>query len=157
MLIRAKQKYIRITPRKVRLIAKAIKSLTPVEALDYLKFINKKAALPLAKTIKQALANAENNLKLAKQELKFNKIDIQEGAVYKRWRPVSRGRAHSILKRTCHIEVVLESKDKQKLEVKSGEKEAIKEAKPKTMLKAKASKGKQSSRLLSRLKLKRKK
>lgn len=107
-LIKAEQKYIRISPRKVRLVAKAIKNLSPKEALEYLKFINKRAAEPLAKTIKQAISNAVNNLKLKEEDLKFNQIQISKGSTYKRWRPVSRGRAHSILKRTSHIKVILE-------------------------------------------------
>ncbi|MFC1711980.1 50S ribosomal protein L22 [Patescibacteria group bacterium] len=114
--VTARQKHIRMTPRKLRLVASAVKKLSPVKAIDYLELINKRAALPIAKTIKQAIANAENNSKLDKQDLKFFQIDIQEGPVYKRWRPVSRGRAHSILKRTSHIKIVLEAEEKQEKE-----------------------------------------
>ncbi len=96
----------------MRLVATAVKNLVPEEALDKLKFLNKRAAQPLAKVIKQALANATNNFKLKKESLKFKSIQIRKGSTYKRWRSVSRGRAHSIFKRTSHIRVILESKER---------------------------------------------
>jgi len=111
MLIKAEQKYIRTSPRKIRLIAKAIKALPVMEALDSLKFLNKRAALPLAKTIKQAVANGVNNKKINQKDLKFASIEVLEGPTYKRWRPVSRGRAHTIFKRTSHIKVILEAEN----------------------------------------------
>ena len=110
MLIKAEQKYIRMSPRKVKLVTQAIKHLSPKEALDHLKFLNKRAAVPVAKTIKQAIANAVNNKGLKEEELKFSNIDVLKGATYKRWRSVSRGRAHSIFKRTSHIVVKLKVK-----------------------------------------------
>jgi len=113
ILIKAEQKYIRMSPRKVRLVTQAIKDLLPKEALDHLKFLNKRAALPVAKTIKQAIANAVNNKKLREEELRFSKIEVLPGSTYKRWRPVSRGRAHSIFKRTCHIKVILKTKNQK--------------------------------------------
>ncbi len=111
MQIKAERNYIRMSAQKLRLVVKAIKKLNPLESLDYLKFLNKQAARPLALTIKQAIANAANNKKLDKKNLKFVNIEIMEGPTYKRWQPVSRGRAHPILKRTSHIKVVLEAKD----------------------------------------------
>lgn len=118
MLIKAEQKYIRISPRKMRLVVNAIKNLSPGQAVEQLKFVNKSAAIPLLKTIKQAIANGVNNFKLNKEDLKFAKIEILKGATYKRWQPVSRGRAHSILKRTSHIRVVLKTKN-QKPKIKN--------------------------------------
>ena len=106
---KSEQKYIRISPRKIRLVVKAIKGLSPIQALEYLKFLNKRSAKPLAKTIKQAIANGVNNQKVKEEDLRFSKIEIMEGPTYKRWQPVSRGRVHSIFKRTSHIRVVLES------------------------------------------------
>jgi len=110
-LIKAEQKDVRMTARKIRLVAKAVKKLSPREAVDNLKFLNKRAAKPLARVIKQAIANGVKNLGLKEEDLRFYRIEIMEGPTYKRWRPVSRGRAHSILKRTSHIRVVLEVKD----------------------------------------------
>lgn len=113
-LIKAEQKYIRISPRKVSLVVKAIKDLSPKEALESLKFLNKRAARPLIKVIKQAISNGVNHNKVKEEDLIFNKIEVLKGQIYKRWQPVSRGRAHKILKRTCHIKVILETKNPMK-------------------------------------------
>ena len=109
-LIKAEQKYIRTSPRKVKLVVDAVKKLSPVEALEYLRFIRKRAAGQIAKVIKQAVANAENNYKFKKEDLVFNKILIKKGPTLKRWQAASRGRAHKILKRGSHLEVILEEK-----------------------------------------------
>jgi len=109
--IKAEQKYIRMSPQKVRKVAELIKGLSPVQAVNELKFVNKRAAKPLRKTIKQAIANAQNNEKMDKENLEFKSIQIMPGATLKRWRAVARGRAHEILKRTSHIRVILKTKD----------------------------------------------
>ncbi len=110
MEIKAVQKFIRQSPRKVRLVADLIRHLKIDDALNQLSAIKKQAALPVEKTLKSALANATNNLKLDKSTLSIKEIQVNEGSTYKRWQPVSRGRAHPILKRTCHIRIILESK-----------------------------------------------
>jgi large subunit ribosomal protein L22 len=114
MKIIAKSNYIRMTPRKVRLVADSIRQLPPEEALTVLKAMNKRAAKPLAETLKQAMGNAVNNFKLNKEDLMIEEIQIGEGPVFKRWRAASRGQAHQVLKRTSHIRVVLEEKAKNK-------------------------------------------
>ena len=113
MLIKAEQKNIRISARKIRLMARTIAKLRPKESLDFLKFINKSGAKDLAKTIKQAIANAVKNKKLKEENLIFSKIEILDGSIYKRWRLVSKGRAHDVKKRTCHIKIILETVDKK--------------------------------------------
>lgn len=113
-LISASAKYIRMSPRKVRLVAEAIKKLKPTESLIYLKNINKRAVQPLTKVIKSAIANAEENFKIKAEDLTFAKILVEPGPVLKRWRAVSRGRAHPINKRTSHIKVILEAKKEAK-------------------------------------------
>lgn len=125
MDIKAEQKYIRMTPRKLRLVANAVKKLPVDEALVYLKFINKRAAQPILKVFEQAVANAKNNHQLTEDSLKIKSLEIEKGSIYKRWQPVSRGRAHSILKRTSHIRLVLES---EKVTTKN-----IKKAQPKKL------------------------
>lgn len=101
------QRYIRTSPRKLRLVADAVRGLSPEQALLHLKFTGKSAALPLYKAIKQAVSNAKDQLGLSVSKLTFKTIDIMEGPTYKRFQPVSRGMAHSILKRTSHIRVEL--------------------------------------------------
>jgi len=108
MQVVAKSKYIRMSPRKLRLVADSIRQLPPKEALVVLEAMNKRAAKPLVDTLKQALGNAVNNLNLKKENLVIKEIQIGEGPVFKRWRAVARGRAHQILKRTSHITVILE-------------------------------------------------
>lgn len=113
MEVKTETKYLRISPRKVRLVVDAIKNLTPVKALAYLKFVNKRAAKPISKIIQSAIANAKNNFALKPEDLKFKEIQVGEGPTLKRWRAVSRGRAHRVMKRTSHIKIILESKNKK--------------------------------------------
>lgn len=108
MLVKAEQKYIRMSPRKIKLVVDAIRGLSPHEALDQLRFMRKRAAEPVRKTIQQALANAVNNRSIARENLRFLSIEVKKGPTFKRWRAVSRGRAHPIMKRTSHIKVSLE-------------------------------------------------
>jgi large subunit ribosomal protein L22 len=77
-----------------------------------LPFVSKGAARPLGKVIASAVANAKHNHQLNEKTLKFKSIVANEGPTLKRWRTVSRGRAHPILKRTSHIRVVLEGEEK---------------------------------------------
>lgn len=108
--MQATQKYIRTSPRKLRLVADSVRGLPAGQALDYLRFMNKRAALPLAKVIRQAVANAEDAEGKKAEKLIVKIIDIGEGPTLKRWQAVSRGSAHSIMKRSSHITVVLEEK-----------------------------------------------
>ena len=119
MLIKAEQKYVRTSPRKLRLVANAVRKLSPALALVYLERINKRATQPLAKTIKQALANAKNNAGVDQNSLKIKELAINQGPVYKRAQPVSRGMSHPIAKRTSHIRVILEAKEETKVGTKS--------------------------------------
>lgn len=109
MLIKASQKYTRQTPRKTRLVANAVKGLGINDAIEQLGLIERKASILILKVLRQALANAEHNFGLPVKQLKIHSILIGTGPSYKRFRAVSRGRAHTILKRTSHVTVVLES------------------------------------------------
>jgi len=112
MEVIAQSKYIRTSPRKLRLVARAIKGLSISQALIALTNLDKRAALPLMKTIKSAVANATNNAGQKAEEMKIKIVKIDGGAIYKRIQPVSRGQAHSIQKRTSHITVILEGGQK---------------------------------------------
>lgn len=112
MEVEARASFVRCSPRKLRLVANAVKKLSLDEAQVYLESSSKQASLPLLKVVKQAMANATNNLGLAREGLRLKKIEISEGPTYKRWRAVSRGRAHGIAKRTSHIRVILEGEEK---------------------------------------------
>lgn len=110
----AKLRRLRIAPRKVRLVADLIRGKKVDEAINILTFLNKKAAKPVLKLLKSAIANAEHNFKLKKDNLFISKITVDEGPKFKRWMPRARGRADLILKRTSHITLVLSEKESKK-------------------------------------------
>lgn len=110
MEIIAQGKYIKISPRKVRLVADAIRKLAPDIALSRLALMPKRASRPITNVLESALANATNNAKLSSEKLAIKSIIIGSGPALKRWRPVSRGRSHPYKKRMSHIKIVLEEK-----------------------------------------------
>ncbi len=107
MEIISKLNYLRISPRKVRLVADLIRYKRVDEAERILKFTPKRAAKSLAKLLKSAVSNARHNFKIEGNNLYIAKIFVNEGPIYKRWMPRSRGLANPIRKRTSHITLVL--------------------------------------------------
>jgi len=105
--VRAKLNYLRQSPRKVRLLVDLIRHLPVETALQQLTFSSKRAARPLSKLLKSAIANAENNHHLAKDNLFIKEIRVDQGPVLKRWRARAMGRAAAIRKRTSHILLIL--------------------------------------------------
>ncbi|MFZ5932979.1 MAG: 50S ribosomal protein L22 [Patescibacteria group bacterium] len=104
------QKFLLLSPKKVRPVADVVKKLTPQKALEVLPFVGKRGAEPLAKVIKAAIANAAGK-GVSADSLFFKEIQINEGPRLKRGRPVSRGRWHPVKRRMSHIRVVLETKN----------------------------------------------
>ncbi len=102
----ATAKYVRMSPRKVGLVARAMKSLRPKEAIARLKELPKRAAGPLVDVIASALANAKEK-KADEGALTIKTIEVLPGPVMKRWHAVSRGQAHAYKKRMTHIKIVL--------------------------------------------------
>lgn len=122
MLIKAEQKYIRTSAKKIRFVAHTIKKVkSPMQAIAYLELNQKRAGEPLAKVLKQAVGNARNSFGIDAQDLKIKELLVNEGPSYKRGQPVSRGMFHPILKETSHIRVILESVEKPKAVVKKAE------------------------------------
>lgn len=113
MEIMSTAKYVKVTPRKVRLVAEVVRRMNAQVALAKLAMLQKSASDPLAKAIKSAVANAAANNKLEKDTLVIKTIIVEEGPAFKRFRPASRGRAHSYKKRMSHIKVVLEEAKKK--------------------------------------------
>lgn len=101
-------RFLRIAPRKVRLVADLIRSKTVVAAESQLLFLSKGSARPMLKLLNSAVANAENNFKLKKDNLFIKRIMVDEGPKLKRWRPRAFGRATPILKRSSHITIILD-------------------------------------------------
>jgi large subunit ribosomal protein L22 len=111
MLIKATQSYNRQSPRKVRLVANTIKNLSLEEAFRQLAMISRRATEVVSKVMRQAVANAVNNHGYQASDLVIDSVIVNEGPRYKRFNPVSRGRAHNIIKRTSHVTVVLKTKE----------------------------------------------
>lgn len=108
----------RQSPRKMRLVANLVRGKKAVDALVHLDFVDKKAAAPVKKLIASALANAKN-LDIPTENLVVKTITVNSGATLHRRRPVSRGRAHPIRKRTSAVFVELgEGAAKKKTKVK---------------------------------------
>lgn len=105
--IRATEKYIRMSPRKIRLVADLVRERPVDEALALLRFLPQAAARPVAKAIRSAAANAEDVHGLSSSELYVSRIAADVGPTLKRYRAGARGRAKPILKRSSHISVVL--------------------------------------------------
>ena len=101
-------KYIRISPRKARAVAGVIRVLKPSAALTTLKFVPRKAALPIYKVLKTAISDSKHNFGIEEDKLTFKKIVIEEGPRLRRYRPVAHGRVHPYKKRMSHIKIVLE-------------------------------------------------
>jgi len=111
MEIKAKLNYLHIAPRKARLVVDLIKGMDAKEAKTQLRFMPQRVAGYLVKLIDSAVSNAESNFKIDKEGLFIKQIRVDEGTPFKRWRPVSRGRAFPVLKRTCSIDLVLDVKE----------------------------------------------
>lgn len=107
MQIKAYTKHARMSPRKVREVARAIQGRNANEALEVLKFIPRKSARLIGKTLKSAIANAENNNNIASETLKIQSAIIEQGPTFKRFRPTARGSAHPYKKPTSHIRITL--------------------------------------------------
>ena len=118
MPVTAKLRYLRIAPRKVRLVVDLIRGKRIEEAQNILNFTIKKAALPLLKLLRSAAANAKNIFPLDESNLYIAKILVDEGPKYKRWRARARGRAEEIQKKTSHVTVVLDEIVKKPKKVK---------------------------------------
>jgi ribosomal protein L22 len=106
-VVRARASYVRIAPRKVRLIADQVRGMPLDEALTTLRFSPRGAAQDIAKLINSAAANAENNHDLVADDLLISDITVDEGPTLRRYRPRAMGRATRINKRTSHIQVAL--------------------------------------------------
>lgn len=132
MTIKAVSKYLRMTPKKVRLVADSVRHLKPQEAVIALKLLRKRAAGAIEETLKSAIANAVNNHKIKAENLRLVHLDVDEGPAFKRWRAVSRGQAHAFKKRTSHITVILEGEAEKVIAEKTVakvKKPTVKEAK----------------------------
>ena len=105
--VRAVAKYVRVAPRKARLVVDQIRNQSVEKALEILQFSSRAAALPVAKVVNSAVANAENNHGMRGSDLYIARAYVDEGPTLKRFRPRAKGSASRINKRTSHITVVV--------------------------------------------------
>jgi large subunit ribosomal protein L22 len=105
MQTQAVLRFVRLSPQKARLIADQVRGQKVEQALNLLKFSNKRAADIIRKVLESAIANAENNDGADVDELKVKEIFVDQGPVMKRIQPRAKGRADRILKRTSHITI----------------------------------------------------
>ncbi|ADH61615.1 ribosomal protein L22 [Thermoanaerobacter mathranii subsp. mathranii str. A3] len=111
MEARAIARYVRISPRKVRLVLNLIRGKHVDEALTILRFTPKRASGIVAKVLKSAIANAENNHGMNRDNLYVAKAVADEGPTMKRIFPRARGRADIMRKRTSHITIVVKERE----------------------------------------------
>ncbi|MFW5883572.1 MAG: 50S ribosomal protein L22 [Verrucomicrobiota bacterium] len=111
MEVQAVSKSVRISPMKARDVARVLQGRPAQEALDMLELIPRKAARLLHKTLKSAMANAENNHNQPADLMLIKSARVEKGPVFKRFRPVARGSAHPYRKPTSHITIVLSDED----------------------------------------------
>lgn len=104
-IVFARARYIAMSARKVRLVVDIVRGKNAIESVAMLRFVRKKAALPIRKTIESAIANADHNFEMDRKKLMIKKAFIDVAPTFKRGRAGSRGRYKKILKRNCHITI----------------------------------------------------
>ena len=105
--VRAISRNVRMSAQKVREVTRQIQGLNAQQAIAILAAVPRKSARLVAKTLKSALANAENNFELKPETLRVKEAVAGTATSMKRWTPKARGSAGPILKRSCHIQIVL--------------------------------------------------
>ena len=126
--VRAQAKYVRMSPRKARLVAEHIRGRSVPEARAVLAFTSREAAGVLQKVLQSAVSNAEMNHGIAEDRLYVKAAYVDGGPVMKRWRARARGRVARIRKRTCHITVRLAEMPQASPTVEAPEAQAVEEA-----------------------------
>lgn len=111
MQVTASTKYSRISGKKAREVAREVQGLPANDALELLKFIPRKAARLIHKTLHSAVANAENNFNLDSDSLIVKSALVEDGPAFKRFKAAARGSAKPIRKRTSHLRIVLAEKN----------------------------------------------
>lgn len=110
MSVKARIKLIRMTPRKMRVVANEIRGKDVQKAVDFLTFCKRRAARPLLKLIKSAVANADQKGGIDIDNLYVKELLVDAGPTMKRWMPRARGMATQILKRTSSVSVMLDER-----------------------------------------------
>ena len=123
--IKAKLKHLRITPKKTRLVANAIRGLDVLAALDRLTVVFKKSSPVFTKLLLSAIANAKDRYNVQEEDLKIKSVIVNKGVALSRWKPAAFGRAHPFKKHASHIEIILTTKKGVSVEKKVKEKKEV--------------------------------
>ena len=107
MEVKAITKYVRVSPRKARVVVDLVRGKSVEQAREILAFTNRAVAETVEKTLNSAVANAEHNNSLNPDTLVVKKAYVDEGPTLKRIRPRAKGSASRINKRTCHITIIV--------------------------------------------------
>jgi len=107
------QKGVRISPRKVAVVAALVRGRSVDDALTILDYTPRRAALPVKDAIKSAAANAEHNHNYKPGSLEITEISVTSGPRLKRWMPAARGRARKFQRKTSHIKVVVDGQQRE--------------------------------------------
>ena len=139
MEVKSTYKYARISPKKARDVARAIQGMPVSDALAALAYTPRKAAQLIGKTLKSAVANAENNHELIADDLTVKEATVGDGPTFKRFKPRARGSAGAIRKRTSHLYIILTDEEEipEPRERSSKPKKRTVVAEPKSKAKAK--------------------
>jgi len=121
-------KFVRMAPRKVRLLTNLVKTLSPAEALDQLRFYRKSAATPVFELLKSAIASCKNDHQLDINDIAIKSFTCDGGPTLKRRHFKSRGRTNLIHKRTSHINLVLASMPKKNVNKSAVKTKSIKKS-----------------------------
>jgi large subunit ribosomal protein L22 len=111
MEARAVSRHVRISPQKARLVVDLIRGKGVEQALAILEYTPKRAAKVVAKTVRSVVANAQNSQSVDVDRLFIKRVFVDGGPTWKRFTPRAQGRATPILKRTCHITVVVDERE----------------------------------------------
>jgi len=111
METKAQARFIRIAPRKARIVIDLIRDKSVKEALGILRYTPRKGSKIIEKVLRSAIANAENNFDMNRDALIISRAFVDEGPTLKRFRPRAQGRASQIRKRTSHITVMLRERE----------------------------------------------
>ena len=112
MEVRASAQRVRVSPRKARLVVDMVRGKKVTEAIEIMKFVPNKAALDIEKLLKSVAANAENNYDLDPDDLWIKAIFADDASQMRRFKPKARGRVGRIIRRSTHITVVAEERER---------------------------------------------
>lgn len=122
--VRAVAKYLRFSAQKGRLVVDQIRGKRVLDAATALAFSDRGAAREIMKVLKSAVANAEHNHGMRADQLYVSAAFVDEGPTFKRWKPRARGRVDRIMKRTCHITIIVDQAPAALLEGRAGKRAA---------------------------------